>query len=100
MESTMSRTCISDSSKRPSKRLLFDRRYGWVIDEWRDPSEEALDGGRGMFCILPLAKGLLQEAWKLVQYNGNRHGSHLKDAQSRTPPSAGHVANGLGGDAN
>ncbi|KAA0039289.1 uncharacterized protein E6C27_scaffold64G00830 [Cucumis melo var. makuwa] len=32
-----------------SKRLLFDRRYGWVIDEWKDPSEEALAGGRGMY---------------------------------------------------
>ncbi|GAB2290572.1 hypothetical protein Dimus_024853 [Dionaea muscipula] len=41
-----------------SKRLQFDRRYGWVFDEWRDPAEEALSGGRGMFCIVPLAKGL------------------------------------------
>ncbi|CAO2834409.1 unnamed protein product [Amaranthus hypochondriacus] len=41
-----------------NKRLLFDRRYGWVIDEWKPPSEEALAGGRGMFCIVPLAKGL------------------------------------------
>ncbi|GLT71549.1 hypothetical protein SLA2020_435590 [Shorea laevis] len=49
---------MADSSKPPSKRLLFDRRYGWVIDEWKDPSEEALAGGRGMFCILPLAKAL------------------------------------------
>ncbi|XP_023893642.1 uncharacterized protein LOC112005581 isoform X2 [Quercus suber] len=43
-----------------SKRLLFDRRYGWVIDEWKDPSEEALAGGRGMFCILPLTKALMK----------------------------------------
>ncbi|XP_062150753.1 uncharacterized protein LOC133859376 [Alnus glutinosa] len=49
---------MADSSKPPSKRLLFDRRYGWVIDEWKDPSEEALAGGRGMFCILPLTKAL------------------------------------------
>ncbi|KAK9270059.1 hypothetical protein L1049_025632 [Liquidambar formosana] len=53
---------IATSSKRPPKRLLFDRRYGWVFDEWKDPSEEALAGGRGMFCILPLAKGLLKMA--------------------------------------
>ncbi|KAL5571781.1 hypothetical protein UlMin_021378 [Ulmus minor] len=52
----------SSSSARPSKRLLFDRRYGWVIDEWKDPSEEALAGGRGMFCILPLAKASLKIA--------------------------------------
>ncbi|XP_074272641.1 uncharacterized protein LOC141596399 [Silene latifolia] len=46
----------------PTKRLLFDRRYGWVIDEWKPPADEALAGGRGMFCILPLAKGLIQTA--------------------------------------
>ncbi|MBA0555071.1 hypothetical protein Golob_014133, partial [Gossypium lobatum] len=33
--------------KPSSKRLLFDRRYGWVFDEWKDPSEEALAAGRG-----------------------------------------------------
>ncbi|KAF3440153.1 hypothetical protein FNV43_RR18431 [Rhamnella rubrinervis] len=63
MESRSSTISIpSSSSARPSKRLLFDRRYGWVIDEWKDPSEEALAGGRGMFCILPLAKALLKMA--------------------------------------
>ncbi|KEH22804.1 uncharacterized protein [Medicago truncatula] len=36
---------------------LFNR-----IDEWKHPAEEALDGGRGMFCILPLAKNLVQMA--------------------------------------
>ncbi|VVB08539.1 unnamed protein product [Arabis nemorensis] len=45
-----------------SRRLLFDRRYGWVVDEWKDPSEEALAGGRGMFCVLPLGKTLFQTA--------------------------------------
>ncbi|XP_021288240.1 uncharacterized protein LOC110419492 [Herrania umbratica] len=50
------------NSKPSSKRLLFDRRYGWVFDEWKDPSEEALAGGRGMFCIVPLAKALLKTA--------------------------------------
>ncbi|XP_057973459.1 uncharacterized protein LOC131161607 [Malania oleifera] len=54
-----SKSSISTSSP---KRLLFDRRYGWVIDDWRDPSEEALAGGRGMFCALPLAKALLKTA--------------------------------------
>ncbi|XP_062019446.1 uncharacterized protein LOC133736025 [Rosa rugosa] len=60
MESTTSSVSVSTSSK--SKRLLFDRRYGWVIDEWKDPSEEALAGGRGMFCILPLAKAAIKMA--------------------------------------
>ncbi|XP_027352694.1 uncharacterized protein LOC113863340 [Abrus precatorius] len=32
------------------------------IDEWKDPAEVALDGGRGMFCLLPLAKALVQKA--------------------------------------
>ncbi|MED6149787.1 hypothetical protein PIB30_065917 [Stylosanthes scabra] len=60
MESTNSRINVPNT-KPSSKRLLFDRRYGWVIDEWKEPSEEALDGGRGMFCIFPLAKGLAQK---------------------------------------
>ncbi|KAF9601775.1 hypothetical protein IFM89_022943 [Coptis chinensis] len=46
--------------KKISKRLVFDRRYGWVIDEWKDPSEEALSGARGMFCILPLANAFVK----------------------------------------
>ncbi|XP_015385780.2 uncharacterized protein LOC102623938 isoform X3 [Citrus sinensis] len=53
---------LSSPSKLSSKRLLFDRRYGWVFDEWKDPSEEALAGGRGMFCIVPLAKACLKTA--------------------------------------
>ncbi|PRQ22525.1 hypothetical protein RchiOBHm_Chr6g0251251 [Rosa chinensis] len=60
MESTTSSVSVSTSSK--SKCLLFDRRYGWVIDEWKDPSEEALAGGRGMFCVLPLAKAAIKMA--------------------------------------
>ncbi|XP_058215028.1 uncharacterized protein LOC131326303 isoform X2 [Rhododendron vialii] len=46
----------SSASKRNSKRLLFDRRYGWIFDEWKDPAEEALAGGRQMFCIVPVSK--------------------------------------------
>ncbi|CAK7328841.1 unnamed protein product [Dovyalis caffra] len=48
MESARSKICIATSPKRHSHRLLFDRRYGWVFDEWKDPSEEALSGGRGI----------------------------------------------------
>ncbi|XP_019094040.1 PREDICTED: uncharacterized protein LOC109129711 [Camelina sativa] len=50
------------ASYRSSRRLLFDRRYGWVVDDWKDPSEEALAGGRGMFCVVPLTKTLFQTA--------------------------------------
>uniref|UniRef100_A0A1J3H918 Uncharacterized protein n=1 Tax=Noccaea caerulescens TaxID=107243 RepID=A0A1J3H918_NOCCA len=52
--------------KRSSRRLLFDRRYGWVVDEWKDPSEEALAGGRGMFCVVPLGITLFQAASQSV----------------------------------
>ncbi|XP_015888471.3 uncharacterized protein LOC107423434 isoform X1 [Ziziphus jujuba] len=74
MESRSSGSAISipsSSSSRPPKRLLFDRRYGWVIDEWKDPSEEALAGGRGMFCILPLAKALLKMASQSINVAAN-----------------------------
>ncbi|KAG5017992.1 hypothetical protein JHK85_024128 [Glycine max] len=47
MESTSSKVNVPNS-RQLSKQLLFDRRYGWVIDEWKDPAEEALDGGRGI----------------------------------------------------
>ncbi|OAY83237.1 uncharacterized protein LOC109709992 [Ananas comosus] len=55
------------ATMRPPKRLLFDRRYGWIFDEWKDPSEEALAGGRGMFCILPIAKSLLNIASQSIE---------------------------------
>ncbi|RDX73817.1 hypothetical protein CR513_46507, partial [Mucuna pruriens] len=77
MESTSTRINVPNS-RQSSKRLLFDRRYGWVydhycfvsdrIDEWKDPSEEALVGGRGMFCILPLAKALVQKASQSINF--------------------------------
>ncbi|XP_074561479.1 uncharacterized protein LOC141817746 [Curcuma longa] len=51
---------------RPPKRLLFDKRYGWIFDDWKDPSEEAYAGGRGMFCILPIAKSLVNAASQSV----------------------------------
>ncbi|XP_043718906.1 uncharacterized protein LOC122666875 [Telopea speciosissima] len=56
------------SAKQPSKRLQFDRRYGWVYDEWRDPADEALAGGRGMFCILPLTKALVGKASESINF--------------------------------
>ncbi|XP_002274416.1 uncharacterized protein LOC100248156 [Vitis vinifera] len=67
---------ISTSNSKPpskpsSKRLLFDRRYGWVFDEWKDPSQEALSGGRGMFCILPLATALLKTASQSINLAAN-----------------------------
>ncbi|CAI0556386.1 unnamed protein product [Linum tenue] len=64
MESSPSNSTVGIAAV--SRRLLFDRRYGWVVDEWKHPSEEALGGGRGMFCILPLAKSLWMMASKSI----------------------------------
>ncbi|KZV33103.1 HEAT repeat-containing protein 6 [Dorcoceras hygrometricum] len=38
------------------------------VDEWKEPSEEALSGGRGMFCILPLAKALLHKSSESINF--------------------------------
>lgn len=62
----MEKTFTESKGCTDSKRLLFDRRYGWVIDEWKDPSKEALAGGRGMFCIVPLAKTLVNSVTQMV----------------------------------
>ncbi|KAL2893909.1 Aspartate--ammonia ligase [Bienertia sinuspersici] len=65
-----------------SKRLLFDRRYGWVIDDWKNPSQEAFAGGRGMFCVVPLAKGLAE----LASYSINSVvNSTIKILEKRDP---------------
>ncbi|XP_009776537.1 uncharacterized protein LOC107787858 [Nicotiana tabacum] len=61
----------TNAQKRPCKRLLFDRRYGWVFDEWKDPAEEALAGGRGMFCIVPLGKAFLKMASQTIDVAAN-----------------------------
>ncbi|XP_022719827.1 uncharacterized protein LOC111277689 [Durio zibethinus] len=59
---------LTNGNKPSSKLLLFDRRYGWVFDEWKDPSEEALAAGRGMFCIVPLAKAFLKTASDSINF--------------------------------
>ncbi|KAJ9145849.1 hypothetical protein P3X46_028181 [Hevea brasiliensis] len=72
MDSTSSsKISTATSFRRPSNRLLYDRRYGWVFDEWKEPSEEALAGGRGMFCILPLAKAFLNTATNSINLAAN-----------------------------
>ncbi|OMP09712.1 hypothetical protein COLO4_05200 [Corchorus olitorius] len=70
----------SSNSEPPTKRLLFDRRYGWVYDEWKHPSEEALAGGRGMFCIVPLTKAFLKTASNSINLAAN---SVLKVVEKR-----------------
>ncbi|KAK4352849.1 hypothetical protein RND71_028367 [Anisodus tanguticus] len=72
MESNLNtETSNPNGPKRPSKRLLFDRRYGWVFDEWKDPAEDALAGGRGMFCIVPLGKAFLNMASQAIDLAAN-----------------------------
>nr|KAJ0216549.1 hypothetical protein LSAT_V11C300115650 [Lactuca sativa] len=51
MEVQTSSKISTPSSKLSSKRFLFDKRYGYVYDEWREPSEVALAYGRGMVLI-------------------------------------------------
>ncbi|KAJ3683500.1 hypothetical protein LUZ60_013727 [Juncus effusus] len=79
---------------RRHKRLLFDRRYGWIVDEWKDPSEEALAGGRGMFCVVPIAKSLVEISSKLVnlgviQANNvlNKHNKSCTGSSNADKPS-------------
>ncbi|KAK3126790.1 hypothetical protein QOZ80_7AG0562690 [Eleusine coracana subsp. coracana] len=50
------------SLRRRERRLVFDRRYGWILDEWTNPAHQALSGGRGMFCVVPLAQSLVDAA--------------------------------------
>ncbi|KAL0351258.1 UNVERIFIED_CONTAM: hypothetical protein Scaly_1514500 [Sesamum calycinum] len=65
----MTSSSSSSTTTTPSpKRLLFDRRYGWVLDEWKEPSQEALAGGRGMFCIVPLAKAVVEKASESINF--------------------------------
>ncbi|XP_009622056.1 uncharacterized protein LOC107777023 [Nicotiana tabacum] len=72
MESSLKmETSNSNAQNRPCKRLLFDRRYGWVFDEWKDPAEDALAGGRGMFCIVPLGKAFLKMASQMIDVAAN-----------------------------
>ncbi|KAK1274986.1 hypothetical protein QJS04_geneDACA009926 [Acorus gramineus] len=74
-------------TRRP-KRLLFDRRYGWVVDEWKDPSEEALAGGRGIadrFCVLPLAQALVKVASQSIIFPACNIARALKEPEQWSP---------------
>ncbi|TVU39701.1 hypothetical protein EJB05_13134 [Eragrostis curvula] len=54
--------------RRRARRLVFDRRYGWIFDEWTDPADQALSGGRGMFCVVPMAQSLVNAATSSVNH--------------------------------
>ncbi|KAF9604393.1 hypothetical protein IFM89_006402 [Coptis chinensis] len=62
----MEQNDVEKKRGKSSKCLVFDRRYSWVIDEWKDPSEEALSDARGMFCILPLANSFVKAATQSI----------------------------------
>ncbi|KAK8961886.1 hypothetical protein KSP40_PGU003140 [Platanthera guangdongensis] len=76
---------------RPDRQLLFDRRYGWIFDEWKDPAEEALAGGRGMFCVVPVAKALLKMASQSVTPQVEIPQTLQQDSQARTTGPEGTV---------
>ncbi|KAK1323559.1 hypothetical protein QJS10_CPA02g00824 [Acorus calamus] len=75
----------SAAPMRRPKRLLFDRRYGWVVDELKDPSEEALAGGRGMFCVLPLAQALVKVASQSINFAACNIARALKEPEQWSP---------------
>ncbi|KAL3641496.1 hypothetical protein CASFOL_016464 [Castilleja foliolosa] len=87
MEKTQIPSAAAVSSTPPRKRLLFDRRYGWVLDEWKEPSEEALTGGRGMFCIVPLAKVFIHKASESINFVGSTTLNVIEKPELLTPKS-------------
>ncbi|KAK4413437.1 hypothetical protein Salat_2756300 [Sesamum alatum] len=78
-------TTTTSSSNPSPKRLLFDRRYGWVLDEWKEPSQEALSGGRGMFCIVPLAKSVVEKASESINFVASSTLNVLKRPDTLSP---------------
>ncbi|XP_066363886.1 uncharacterized protein [Miscanthus floridulus] len=54
--------------RRHPRRLVFDRRYGWIFDEWTDPADQALSGGRGVFCAVTMARSLVNAAASSINY--------------------------------
>ncbi|KAF7152654.1 hypothetical protein RHSIM_Rhsim01G0004700 [Rhododendron simsii] len=75
----------SSASKRNSKRLLFDRRYGWIFDEWKDPAEEALAGGRQMFCIVPVSKAWFRMVSQWINLVGSSTVEVIKRPELLSP---------------
>uniref|UniRef100_A0A0D9WXH2 Uncharacterized protein n=1 Tax=Leersia perrieri TaxID=77586 RepID=A0A0D9WXH2_9ORYZ len=67
----------------PLRRLVFDRRYGWIFDEWTDHADAALSGRRGMFCVVPMARSLVDVAVSSVTSVSRA----LKQAENSSPMS-------------
>ncbi|CAN6209844.1 unnamed protein product, partial [Urochloa humidicola] len=66
--------------RRRSRRLVFDRRYGWIFDEWMDPADQALSGGRGMFCAVMMAQSLVNAAASSINYVSSSVGRVLESS--------------------
>uniref|UniRef100_A0A0E0LJ66 Uncharacterized protein n=1 Tax=Oryza punctata TaxID=4537 RepID=A0A0E0LJ66_ORYPU len=100
--------------RRRRRRLVFDRRYGWMyawsltprfhnlslslascspslrlprrsFDDWTDPADTALAGGRGMFCVLPMARSLVDVAVSSVTYAADSVSRALKRSGNSSP---------------
>ncbi|KAL6897321.1 hypothetical protein ACP4OV_007017 [Aristida adscensionis] len=91
--------------RRRTRRLVFDRRYGWIFDEWVDPTEEALSGGRGMFvpcpcpptapaagvsghrfCVVSMAQSFVSAVASSVNFAASSVNSALKRSESFSLP--------------
>ncbi|KAG8100157.1 hypothetical protein GUJ93_ZPchr0013g33898 [Zizania palustris] len=78
-------TPVSPFRRRRQRRPVFDRRYGWIFDEWTDPTDAALSGGRGMFCVLPMAQSLVDVAMSSVNYAADSVSRALKRYENFSP---------------
>ncbi|GFQ06847.1 ABC transporter c family member 8 [Phtheirospermum japonicum] len=70
------------TSTPPGKRLLFDRRYGWVLDVWKEPSEEALNGGRGIDAAIEFFACLDHQLNKVNQFFKEKEKEFLERGES------------------
>ncbi|XP_010228185.1 uncharacterized protein LOC100834430 isoform X1 [Brachypodium distachyon] len=61
--------------------LLLHRSF----DEWTDPGVDALSGGRGTFCILPMAQLLMNAAASSVNYAADSVSTALKRPGNFSP---------------
>lgn len=52
---------VANSRHFQGKQLVFDCRYGWIYDEWREPAKMAHLGGRGMFSIVPITAAAVRK---------------------------------------
>ncbi|CAL5375271.1 unnamed protein product [Camellia sinensis] len=60
-------------------------RQALRFDEWKDPSEEALAGGRGMFCLVPLGRAFLDMASQSINFVGSSTVEVLKRPELLSP---------------